>query len=135
MDSNKQTFSKAERLCSTKIISEIFENGNSFYTAFFKVLWIVSPVILPSPAQVAFTVPKKVFRHAVTRNLIKRRFREAYRRNKFRFYDHLRSCEIQLAFIIVFRQNIIPEYDDMERSVVESLEILIRNILRQPGKC
>ena len=83
MNTRRETFEKSERLCSTKIISGLFENGNIFYTSLFKVVWNKSPVTLPLPAQVAFSVSKRGFRLAVTRNLIKRRMREAYRKNKY----------------------------------------------------
>ena len=83
MNTRRETFEKSERLCSTKIISGLFENGNIFYTPLFKVVWSISPVIIPYPAQIAFSVSKRGFRLAVTRNLIKRRMREAYRKNKY----------------------------------------------------
>jgi hypothetical protein len=38
--SEKQTFTKNERLCRLKLINEIFENGFVFFTKGFKVAWI-----------------------------------------------------------------------------------------------
>ncbi|HBC77410.1 MAG TPA: ribonuclease P protein component, partial [Bacteroidales bacterium] len=63
----RQTFGKNERLCRTKLIDEIFENGSVFHTSLFKVVWIISSTDLPSRAQVAVSVPKRSFRLAVTR--------------------------------------------------------------------
>ena len=135
MTGERQTFGKSERLCSTKLISQIFVAGNIFYSHHFKVLWIISPVVIPSAAQVAFSIPKKVLKLAVTRNLIKRRFREAYRRNKQKLYDVLRAKDKQLAFIVIYRQNSVPQFRTMERYVVELIEALCSIIENGEEKC
>jgi ribonuclease P protein component len=119
MNARRETFDKSERLCSTKLISGLFENGNSFYTSLFRVVWVRSPVALPQPAQVAFSVPKKGFRSAVTRNLIKRRMREAWRKNKFLLYDSLTNENSQIVLIIIMTGNSIPDYLLIEKSMKE----------------
>ncbi len=125
MDTNREAFDKSERLCSTKVISSLFESGNIFYNSLFKVVWGRSPVTLPGPAQVAFSVSKKGFRLAVTRNLIKRRMREAYRKNKSALYDHLVSVNVQIVFVIILRGSTVPDYLTVEKSMKELLNKLI----------
>lgn len=73
-------FPKEERLYKKKLIQELFENGSSFYLYPFKVLWLPHAEI--DRHQVLVSVSKRKFKKAVTRNLIKRRVKEAYRLNK-----------------------------------------------------
>jgi ribonuclease P protein component len=125
MNTINNTFNKSERLSSTKIISGLFETGNIFYTSLFKVVWGKSPVPLPFPAQVAISVSKKGFRLAVTRNLIKRRIREAYRKNKNMLYNQLISGNIQIVFVIILKGNTVPDYQSIEKSITEVINKLI----------
>jgi ribonuclease P protein component len=122
MATNKETFSKSERLCSKKAIEELFDRGKSFYCSPFLIVWAYSNADIPSPAQVTFSVSKKGFRLAVTRNLIKRRTREAYRKNKSLLYDFLISSEKKIVFAIIFREKTIPDYRTVEDSVKEIIK-------------
>ncbi|WP_080055148.1 ribonuclease P protein component [Spirosoma aerolatum] len=85
-----QTFPKSERLCSKKILGDLFKKGSAavrtFYLFPFRVLYLPQPesdstsnVSLPA---IVITVPKRTFKRAVDRNLIRRRVREAYRLHK-----------------------------------------------------
>jgi ribonuclease P protein component len=135
MNTRRETFHKSERLCSRKTIAALFENGNVSYSSVFRVVWQISPLSLPFPAEVAFSIPKKVFRLAVTRNLIRRRMREAYRRNRQMLYDYLGSENIRISFIIMFRGSVIPDYETVEKATKEMLGDLIRVIKKHLGKC
>jgi len=119
MTAREETFNKSERLCSRKIITGLIDNGNIFYTPFYKVIWSKYEIDSPFPARIAFSVPKRGFRLAVARNLLKRRMREAYRRNKHVLYDFLRGENIRIAFIVIFRADSIPDYRAIERSIRE----------------
>ena len=86
-----QTFTKSERLCSKTILGELFKKGSpsvlTFYLFPFRVLYLrpsqppLAGETSPLPA-IVITVPKRTFKRAVDRNLIRRRVREAYRLHK-----------------------------------------------------
>lgn len=75
-------FNKEERLCSKKSLDLLFKNGSSFLLYPFRITYcfVAEPHLYP--AQVVINVAKKRYKHAVDRNLIKRRTREAYRLQK-----------------------------------------------------
>jgi ribonuclease P protein component len=130
MNITRETFDKSEKLCSRKIIGELFENGNIFYNSLFKVVWDSRQSSLPGPAQIAFSVSKRGFKLAVTRNLIKRRLREAYRKNKIPLYQHLISRNIQVAWVVIIRGKTVPDYETIEKVMKETINKLI--ILTSP---
>jgi ribonuclease P protein component len=72
-------FPKTQRLCSQKTIEELFSQGKVLFLYPFKLYYLPAAVPSTVPPQLLFTVPRKRFRKAVTRNLLKRRMREAYR--------------------------------------------------------
>ena len=131
----RKSFSKSERLCSRKIITKLFTESNSFYTASFKVLWLELPDASRFPVQIALSVPKKRFRSAVKRNLIKRRIREAYRKKKHVLYELLLQINVRIALLLIYRGNEVPDYNQTEKSVIEIRDRLIARIRDKAGKC
>lgn len=78
-----QTFTKAERLCSKRVIDALFAGGNKSFAAYpLRVVCMPTEVAGSAPVSILVSVSKKHFRLAVHRNRVKRQIREAYRLNK-----------------------------------------------------
>ncbi len=71
--------------------------------------------------QVAFTVSKSKFKHAVDRNRIKRLMREAYRTNKHSFLEKLQQENKTVALMFIYKKNKIESIDVVEKAVVKVL--------------
>ena len=100
-----QIFSKAERLCSKKLIERLFGGEGKSFPAFpLRVVYMpLSEEEVAADVSILVSVPKKRFKRAVKRNRVKRQVREAYRRNKHILTEALGAQEgaprMALAFI------------------------------------
>jgi ribonuclease P protein component len=108
------TFQKNERLCSKKLIAQLFVKGNRVVSRFpFRFTWVPASLDSEVPIQVLFVVPKRSFPKAHTRNRIKRQLRELYRLNKSTLYRTLGN-ERQIALSIFYQAP--PDFDTTELS-------------------
>ncbi|MFQ3576549.1 MAG: ribonuclease P protein component [Cytophagales bacterium] len=80
-------FSKSERLCSKKEITELFDKGVSVFSYPFKIYFL--PKKEASFFSVLISCPKKKFPKSVDRKKIIRKIREAYRLQKHNFHEEL----------------------------------------------
>jgi ribonuclease P protein component len=116
------TFKKEERLCNKKLIDGLFHNGSSFLCYPFKVSWLFNTGQQQVCAQVLFSVSKRRFKHAVDRNLIKRRMREAYRLNKQQqLYDVLAGVDKQIVLSLGYIGKGIEPYELIEKKMLKLL--------------
>lgn len=92
------TFHKTERLCSKKLIAQLFVKGNRGFSRFpFRFSWVPISLDEQVPAQVLFVVSKRNYPKAHNRNRIKRQLRELYRLAKPDLYACLGEQQIALS--------------------------------------
>lgn len=125
-------FRKSERLCRKKYIDELFASGKSFYSYPFRLVWMPISDKLPLPAQLGISVQKRMFKKAVHRNLIKRRIREAYRKNKSEIYIKLEEHDMRIVFMLIYTATSIMSSKEIEDKIIVILgrlrEVLERSV-------
>ncbi len=77
-----EKFHKKEKLKRSKHIETLFSEGKFVYSYPIKLLYLQTEFDDGAKLKIGFAASKKNFKHAVDRNLLKRRMREAYRKNK-----------------------------------------------------
>jgi ribonuclease P protein component len=97
------SFPKKEHLCLKRRFDVLLAGGKSFFIYPFRVIYLFhDPDPDGVPIQIAVSVKKKTFKHAVTRNLIKRRFRESWRHQKSDLTACLMKEEKSMYILMVY---------------------------------
>ena len=74
------TLPKSERFCGKTAVAALFETGKTLSAGCIRCKYLIRAD--KGPARIVVSVPKRHFKRAVKRNLLKRRIRESYRRQK-----------------------------------------------------
>ncbi len=113
------TLTKPERLKSKKLFEQLFAGGQSTAKYPVRAVWVEAELFHSEvPVQVAFSVPKRRFKHAVDRNRIKRQMREVYRTNKNELHTVLRNCNKQIALTLLFTGKSGPDFVELEEKII-----------------
>lgn len=118
------TYTKPERLKSRKLIDQLFEKGASFNGYPFRVVYLPNPVQEVFHHQTMFVVPKKRFKRAVDRNLLRRRMLEAYRLNKSILYAKQPVNPYLIAYIYIGKE--IADYQLVEEKLKAAMLRLVK---------
>jgi len=112
----KQTFKKNERLKSKKEINAVFKSKKSVFHYPLKTFYSENQ---DKNHKILVSVPKRNFKSAVARNLLKRRIIESYRKNKAILYvNHPLNKYLNLAFVYVAKEPLPYAYIDKKINVI-----------------
>lgn len=110
---HKNTFPLKEHLKSKRIIEKVYTEGKSVTAFPLRAVFLeLTPEEQEPTAAILINVAKRRFRHAVDRNLLKRRIREAYRTGKHEFIDTLNNdnCKMAVAIMYIDTKKSSTEY-------------------------
>ena len=127
------SFKKRERLSSKKTISSLFQSGRAVISYPVRILYSQADMG-KYPASVAIAVPKRLFKKAVDRNILKRRIREAYRLNKPEFYSRLFEQNIRLSLVIQYQHREIVDFHTIKKGLYKGLDKMMIQIHKQSRK-
>lgn len=107
------TLKKIERLHGTADTESLFAGKKkSVYIHPLRVVF-KAQIEEDLPTRIMVIVPKRHFKHAVDRNLLKRRLREAYRLNK-------RELKYDIAFI--YSSDEMADFCTLQAAVIKALD-------------
>lgn len=110
-----ETLPRIERLRGKAAIGELLKKGRFFREGCLKCCVLMRPEAdgsdsekATAPVRIMVSVSKRLFKRAVKRNLLKRRLREAYRRQKF-LLEGCHPCDILFVYnsVEVFDYEVI----------------------------
>ena len=113
----RNTLPKKERLCGKTAISKLLAKGKHGNVPGLRYLCLYGTDAEVSRMMVS--VPKKSFKRAVKRNLLKRRIRESWRRQK-----HMLSLEGNLDILFMYSVKEVLSYEDIFAAVGQIIEAL-----------
>ncbi len=119
------TLPKEERLCGKTTVSALISDGKWGSTPHLRFCWSAGRET--GPNRIMVSVPKKFFKRAVRRNLIKRRLREAYRIQK----ELLSATGVDL--LLAYSHSEVADFQTLYTEVTEILERIVRSVCTSGG--
>ena len=113
----RNTLPKSERLCGKTAISKLLAKGKHGSVPGLRYLCLHGTDAEVNRMMVS--VPKKSFKRAVKRNLLKRRIRESWRKQK-----HMLTVGGKLDILFMYAVKDVLSYDDIYAAVGQIIENL-----------
>jgi ribonuclease P protein component len=121
------TFKKEERLYGHEALDNVYNNGKHLQTDSIKIIYLEVPKS-NFPCRVVFSVPKRSFKKAVDRNLIKRRMREVYRNHKHILYNDLNEKQKSIHIYLIYLSKEIISFDELKYTMLKALKIVVNKL-------
>ena len=113
-------------MCGGRVIANLFDSGYTFFLSPYKVFWVKILEKHAFSIRFAVSVPKRCFKRAVKRNLLKRRTREVFRTNK-----HILNAAItdggQVQMTVIYASDKPLPFTDLE----EAMKKILQHITQQ----
>ena len=113
----RNTLPKKERLCGKTGISKLLAKGKHGNVPGLRYLYLTGNEA--DVNRIMVSVPKKLFKRAVKRNLLKRRIRESWRKQK-----HSLSVPGNLDILFMYPSKEILSYEEIHAAVGRVIEKL-----------
>ena len=117
------SFPKKERLCGKTAISKLLAQGRHASVPGMRFLYMTETG--NEHARLLISVPKKIFKRAVKRNLFKRRIRESWRRQK-----HLLNCECGVDILIIYSSKELLTYEEIYAGIGQIIDKINRQLTK-----
>lgn len=124
MTERKFTLSKEERISWKRHIDLLFAKGQSFVAYPFRVIYLPMNEEMVARVSIMISVPKKKFKRAVKRNLIKRQTREAYRLQKYDLIDPLAEKNKSMLVAFLYLDKEILPVTSIEKGMRKAINLL-----------
>jgi ribonuclease P protein component len=109
-----EKFGKEYKLCSRKTIDLLFKEGQQLRSYPFTVYFTDYKNEANKSFQLVFSAPKRSFKRAHDRNLVKRLMRETFRKKKLILEEELDKQQKQIALFVIYTPKELPKYADLE---------------------